>query len=115
MRLGVSAVTTWTVPGVVRRIVDADTLVIDLDLGWGTWKIGQKVRLLGIDAPEMSTAAGKAAREWLVAWLPLGTEVTVQSYALDSFGRVLGRVCYAGTGDLSEALLNAGHAVPKLS
>ena len=111
-----SAVTTWTVPGVVRRIVDADTLVIDLDLGWGTWRIGQKVRLLGIDAPEMSTAAGKAAREWLVSVLPLGAEVTVQSHALDSFGRVLGRVGWdVARVDLSEWLLDAGHAVPKLS
>lgn len=107
--------TAWTVPGIVRRIVDADTLVIDLDLGWGTWRIGQKVRLLGIDAPEMSTEAGKAARAWLESWLPLGTEVIVESRALDSFGRVLGRVRYGAAGDLSAMLLNAGHAVPRLS
>lgn len=100
--------TTWTVPATVVRVVDADTLECDLDLGWRiTYRA--KVRLAGVNAPEMSTPEGKAARAWVAEVLI--AQVTVVSHSLDKYGRVLGEV-RVGDWDLATALLEAGHAVP---
>ena len=37
----------------VRGVYDADTITVDIDLGFGIIYTGQKLRLLGIDAPEV--------------------------------------------------------------
>ncbi len=37
----------------VRHWIDGDTVVLDIDLGFGTWIRGEHVRLLGINTPEM--------------------------------------------------------------
>ena len=102
---------TWTVPGRVVRVIDADTVVVLLDLGWRIcYESG--VRVEGIDAPEVSTEAGKAARAFAQALLPVGLPVTVVSRQLDKYGRVLGSIALPGGSDLAQILLNAGHAEP---
>lgn len=107
--------TTWTVPARVVRVIDADTIVCDLDLGWGVWRHSQHVRLLGIDAPELSTPEGKSAKAWLEGHLHVGDYVAVISEKLDSFGRVLGWVHLYGdpSANLSNILIEVGHAVPR--
>jgi endonuclease YncB( thermonuclease family) len=109
--------TTWTVPARVTRVVDGDTLVADLDLGWGIWHIGAKVRLAGINCPEMGTPEGHAAREFALDLLPvvLGAPggwvpVTITSKALDKYGRTLAEVTLPDGRSLRVALLAAGHA-----
>ena len=37
------------------RVVDGDTIDIDVDLGFGVWLRKQRVRLMGIDTPESRT------------------------------------------------------------
>ena len=37
---------------VLVRVVDGDTIDINLDLGFGVWLFKQRVRLMGIDTPE---------------------------------------------------------------
>ena len=37
------------------RVVDGDTVDIDIDLGFGTWLRKQRIRLMGIDTPESRT------------------------------------------------------------
>ena len=44
----------------VLRVVDGDTLWLGIRLGPGRW-VKEKVRLRGIDCPEMDTPEGKAA------------------------------------------------------
>lgn len=116
------AAQVWTVPATVVRVVDGDTLELDLDLGWHiTYRA--KLRLAGVNAPEMSTPPGPFARQFVVDqltasatqpgwWIP----VTVVSHSLDKYGRVLGSISWAdqaGTAhDLAAELLAAGHAVP---
>lgn len=39
----------------VTKVVDGDTIEIDLDLGFGVWYRNQRVRLNGIDTPESRT------------------------------------------------------------
>lgn len=36
----------------VRAVVDGDTLEVDIDLGFRTWRMGERIRIIGINAPE---------------------------------------------------------------
>lgn len=106
--------TTWTVPATVLRVIDGDTLEVACDLGFRiTYRA--KVRLQGINCPELPTEAGLTARGFTIHYLGfragvLPPQVTVTSHSLDKYGRVLGEVTTAD-GPLSVALVNAGHAV----
>ena len=35
----------------IRKVVDGDTVDVDIDLGFGVWLRKQRVRLVGIDTP----------------------------------------------------------------
>lgn len=119
--------TTWTVPAIITRVIDGDTYVADIDLGWRVWMRDARIRLAGVNAPEMSTPEGVTARAWAVNTLnrqmavgdsgPLSVPVQVISHSLDKYGRVLADVYYdldptgAGRRHLNGELLAAGHAV----
>lgn len=107
--------TTWTVPATVVRVVDADTIVMDLSLGWHI-TLEQRCRLAGCNAPELGTDEGDAARAWAVAALPIGTEVVFTSHSLDKYGRPLGSITMTNhvgqSFDYASELMAAGHAVP---
>lgn len=106
--------TTWTVPATVTRIVDGDTAVLNLSLGWHI-TLEQRCRVAGVNAPELSTVEGVAARDWAVAILPIGTEVTFTSHSLDKYGRPLGSIKMTSpqgvVNDYATELIAAGHAV----
>lgn len=71
---------------VVQRVIDGDSLKLNVDLGFNTWKQNQSFRLLGCNARELSQPGGKEARDNLHAMLPVGTEVTVRSVKADKYG-----------------------------
>lgn len=48
---------------VIRKIVDGDTVEIDIDLGLSAWVHNEKVRLYGIDTPEVY-GVKKGSPEW---------------------------------------------------
>ena len=56
------------------RVVDGDTVDVDIDLGFGVWMRNQRIRMYGIDTPESRTSDpiekiyGKAATAFLVKW-----------------------------------------------
>ncbi len=104
-----------TYEAAVLRIVDGDTLEARVST-WPGQSVDVKVRLRGIDAPEMDGACraetdrAEAARSALaqVASGPiLLTDVGPDRY----YGRVVARVL-AGGLDVGAALLQAGHARP---
>jgi len=39
----------------VLRVVDDDTVDVDIDLGFGIWIHNERVRIMGIDTPESRT------------------------------------------------------------
>ena len=39
----------------ILRIVDGDTVDVDIDLGFGVWMHRERVRIMGIDTPESRT------------------------------------------------------------
>ena len=54
----------YTYRGEVKAVIDADTIDVLIDLGFGVHTM-QRLRLYGIDAPEMRTEAGKIAKEYV--------------------------------------------------
>lgn len=98
----------WTVPGVVIRVVDGDTVRLLLDLGWGIG-IEKNARVIGINAPELRTPQGPAAKAFAESLLPPGREIRFISHQLDKYGRPLGEIKIDGQ-DFATAMLNAGHA-----
>ena len=79
----------------IRRVVDGDTVDVDIDLGFGIVYANQRVRLYGIDAPESRTRDlvekkfGLLAKEYLERELG---ETCVIRTQIDKgkYGRILG-------------------------
>ena len=77
----------------VKAIIDADTIDVLIDLGFGVHTM-QRLRLYGIDAPEMKTEAGKVAKEYVKSVL-LGADASMFVYVRtlkdkkDKYGRKL--------------------------
>ena len=67
-----------------------------------------RVRLLGIDAPEMGQDYGKVARQ-VLADLVLGREVILHTHGNDRYGRLLAKILVAGK-DVNLALVHEGLA-----
>ena len=83
----------------VTRVVDGDTVDVDIDLGFGVWMHKERIRLYGIDTPESRTRDleekkyGLLAKEQIESFMPRGsmqTLVTVKDKA-GKFGRILGK------------------------
>lgn len=94
-------------------VVDGDTVDVCIDYGFRL-RQDHRVRLAGIDAPEISAAgpAGEAARDWLRARLPVGTAVElVTDKAREKYGRYLATI-YVDTANVNAELVAAGHARP---
>lgn len=100
-----------TVPATVLHVIDADTVKVDLDLGWRIRYLAS-VRIDAVNAPELATDDGRAARVWAANLLPSGLSVTVVSRRLDKYGRVLGAVLMPDGRDYAALLVAAGHAHP---
>jgi micrococcal nuclease len=106
----------WIFPGKVSRIIDGDSIEVDLDLGFGLQKGSTDIRLLGINTPEIRGSEkelGKIAKTKVEELIPVGTDVMVHSVKLDSFGRVLGYVWIKDKYDesVSEILVKEGYAL----
>lgn len=76
---------------------DGDSWRLNIDLGFGSWLMNQRIRLYGIDTPEIR---GEERQEGLISldvvreWCPVGTEVLLESYKDRSgkYGRWLGTI-----------------------
>ena len=86
---------SYSYRAVVVRIVDGDTIRVDLDLGLHVWQRNMPLRLLGYDAPEVrgeERPQGLLASAALAELLPIGTEIIVETRKGDGFGRYLAQV-----------------------
>lgn len=73
---------------VVLRIVDGDTVHLQIDLGLDSFR-NIKCRLAGINAPEMETQEGKDARTYLMDVLPEEVIVHTVKDHTEKYGRYL--------------------------
>ena len=84
----------------VVRVVDGDTVDVDIDLGFGVCLTNQRIRLVGIDAPETRTrdlaekAAGLETKAFVEVALPVGSKQTLVTSSYDDakgkYGRIIG-------------------------
>ena len=105
----------------IRKVVDGDTVDVDIDLGFGVWLRDERVRLMGIDTPESRTSDkvekvfGFAAKERLSSLLGadaiLETQVHKGENMKGKFGRILGNFTTINGEHCADVLLREGHAV----
>ena len=108
----------------INRIIDGDTVDVDIDLGFGIWLRDERVRVMGIDTPESRTSDkvekqfGLAAKDRVLELIPEGTvqilktEVNKDGEDMKGkFGRILGDFMTDEGDFITEVLIDEGHAV----
>ena len=113
----------WTYRARTIRVIDGDTVVLEADVGFGC-RYEATVRAAGIDAPELRTASGPAARDALDVLLsrqfgedewPLRVVTRRQAdHEARSFARYVATIWVSGPDgtwrDVAEAMVEQGHA-----
>ena len=83
----------------IVKVIDGDTVDVDIDLGFGVWLKKQRIRLYGIDTPESRTRDleekkyGLIAKAFVEASLPVGSTRTLTTVKdkTGKYGRILGK------------------------
>jgi len=107
----------------VTRVVDGDTVDVDIDLGFGVWLKDERVRIMGIDTPESRTRdkvekkfglASKARlKELLGKKSVLKTQVSKKGEDMKGkFGRILGDFVTPDGRLVTEIMTEGGYCVP---
>ena len=110
------------------KVVDGDTVDVDIDLGFGIWLRNERVRIMGIDTPESRTrdkveklfgkAASRRLKELLGKSPTLRTQVARDGEDMKGkFGRILGDFdVYCAVADawrpVTSVMSEEGHCVP---
>ena len=113
---------------IIVKVIDGDTVDVDIDLGFGMWLRNERVRVHGIDTPESRTRDkvekifGLAAKKFVTDTLKKGSKQTLVTEkpgdeSKGKFGRILGkfRVYDAKTDSwdfMGNIMIREGHAVP---
>ena len=98
----------------IVKIIDGDTVDVDIDLGFGVWMTNERVRLYGIDTPESRTrdleekAKGLAAKIRLEELLE-EDKFVLESHGVGKFGRCLGTL-HVDDVNVNKTLVKEGHA-----
>ena len=106
----------------IIRVVDGDTVDVDIDLGFGVWLHKERVRIYGIDTPESRTRDleekryGLAAKEFVKEFVrdKGGSNIVLRTRKYDAkgkFGRILGDIIVDNVS-MSETMIKEHHAVP---
>ena len=110
----------------ILRVVDGDTVDVDIDLGFGNWLRKQRIRLYGIDTPESRTRDkvekmyGMAAKAFVQDNLKKADKLRLRTHKdkKGKFGRILGDFVaqyQQGNGwhqmTATQILIKEGHAV----
>jgi micrococcal nuclease len=107
---------------IINRVVDGDTVDVDIDLGFGVCLKDERVRIMGIDTPESRTSDpvekifGLAAKERLKSLLGkeaiLKTEVSKDGEDMKGkFGRILGDFIAEDGRRVTDIMIEEGHCV----
>jgi len=99
-------------------VVDGDTIDLDIDLGFGTWRCSERIRLYGVDTPECRTrdakekAAGLLAKKFVEEALHVGGSYKLQTKEKGKFGRYLGVIILNDKTSINATLVSEHLAVP---
>ena len=105
----------------IVRIVDGDTVDVDIDLGFEVTLKNQRVRLIGIDAPETRTrdadekTRGIASKNFVETMIPVGSQQYLISREYHGergkYGRILGDFKIEDSV-LTDLMVRHGYAIP---
>ena len=103
----------------ILRVIDDDTVDIDIDLGFGIWMHKERVRLFGIDTPESRTRDkeekkyGLMSKQFVKDHMPVGSSQTLVTIkdATGKFGRILGKFKLNNNKILNEVMIEQNYAV----
>jgi micrococcal nuclease len=103
----------------IVKIIDGDTVDVDIDLGFGVWMHKERIRLFGIDTPESRTSDkeekryGLIAKGWIEKYMPLNSTQTLVTEKDKSgkYGRILGSFKLFDGTNLNEWMIKNHHAV----
>ena len=98
----------------IRKVVDGDTIDVDIDLGFNTWINNERVRLFGIDTPESRTRDleekkfGLYAKSVVDKFLPVGSKQVLVTHLdkVGKFGRTLGEFRIFDSGEDRQTTIN---------
>jgi len=102
----------------IVNVVDGDTVDVDIDLGFDTWRCNERIRLYGVDTPECRTrdveekAAGLLAKKFVGDTLHVGETYKITTKEKDKYGRYLGLIKIRGDLTINVALVTERLAVP---
>ena len=106
----------------IIKVLDGDTVDIDLDLGFKIILANQRVRLAGVDTPESRTTVteekirGVLSKKKLAEKLPVGSWQIIETQKPDSnddkFGRILGVIILEDGTRVNDWLIENNYAVP---
>ena len=99
----------WTFAATVVRVVDGDTVDMDVDLGFSVWFRGS-FRLLGLNARELHMPGGIEAKDNLALLLPVGCPVALTSTKVDKYGGRFDAVLTVGGSSVNDQLIATGWA-----
>ena len=101
---------------IVIRLIDGDTIIVDVDKGFSDWRKRLSLRFSRIDAPEkrgVTKEEGLAALDFLKTQISEGDAIYIRTQKADSFGRYIAEI-FVFEGDnannLSDTLVKFGHA-----
>jgi len=106
----------------VVKVVDGDTVDVDINLGFGVWLSDERVRIMGIDTPESRTSDkvekvfGLAAKDRLYQLMEkdaklITTENKKGEDMKGKFGRFLGDFLTADGRKVTDIMIEEGHCV----
>lgn len=98
---------------IAEKVIDGDTCILSVDLGFGVWLRGVRARLFGIDAPEArgkTRVAGLAAQKFLREAID-GKTFTIKTFfdKREKYGRILVQIS-VGDKIVNDDLVKNGHA-----
>ena len=106
----------------IIKVLDGDTVDIDLDLGFKIILANQRVRMAGVDTPESRTSIaeekvrGQLSKKKLAEKLPVGSWQIIETQKSDSnddkFGRILGVFILEDGTRVNDWLIQNNYAVP---
>ena len=121
--LDLSGEMSYTYAATIDRVIDGDTLLVIVEAGFRII-VRDRLRLRGIDCPEVGTPAGDRAKRFVEKLLPAGAAIVLKSHKdrTDQHGRFVVDVFYKqGVEDaraiikdgtyLNQELLDKGYAV----
>ena len=106
----------------VVKVIDGDTIDVDVDLGFSVVLAKQRVRLHGIDTPESRTrdkeekVRGLLSKKFLLGMCPVGSTINLHSHGKGKFGRILGEIYEVDDNvvSINKKMCNEAYAVPYL-